>query len=49
MESLDDIELFGNENNADYQRLEVFFLPCNYIHTEPGYGADTISEECIPD
>ena len=23
------IEVYGNENSADYQRLEVIIMPCN--------------------
>ena len=44
-----DINLYGNENNENYQRLEIALVPCNYIHTKWGYQNDSIAEECIAD
>lgn len=28
----DDIVLYGNENNDEYQRIEFMLNPCNYVH-----------------
>ena len=48
-DSFYDIELYGNENNANYQRLEISLVPCNYLHTRFGYDGDSIDSECIAD
>lgn len=45
----EDIELYGEEGNADYQRFEIVLVPCNYLHQELGYKGDSISPECIAD
>ena len=42
-----DLEVYGNELNDEYQRLEIVMVPCNYIHTQFGYEGDSISENCI--
>lgn len=41
------MEIFGNENNREYQRIEVIITPCNYINTEFGYKGDFIDPECV--
>ena len=41
--------MWGVENDESYQRWEVAFLPCNYIHSEIGSTNDTVHEECLPD
>ena len=41
--------VFGEEINAEYQRLEIVLVPCNYLHTHLGYTEDFISDECIAD
>ena len=46
------IELYGREVYDDYQRLEVFVLPCNSISTELGLingKTGLVSEECNRD
>ena len=45
----DDLFVFGEENNPEYQRLEFVMVPCNYIHQKWGYTEDGVSEECIAD
>ena len=40
-------EIYGRDQDKDYARLEVIFLPCNYIHTMLDYNEDSISPECI--
>ena len=45
----DDYEIYGEEHNPEYQRLEVVLLPCNYIHQQWGYEGDSVSPECIAD
>ena len=42
-----DYEIYGNERNDQYQRVEVVLNPCNYLHTEFGYEEDSIDPECI--
>ena len=39
----------GYEFDADYVRLEVILVPCNYLHTMMDYRDDSISPECIGD
>ena len=41
--------VYGNENNENFQRIEVVLLPCNYVHTYMGYKEDSIHPECIGD
>ena len=38
----EDIEIYGNEKNAEYSRLEVVLVPCNYVHKEYGDVSDTV-------
>lgn len=28
----EDISIYGNERNDNFQSLRIYFLPCNYIH-----------------
>ena len=28
----DDFKVWGEESEGEYQRVEIFFVPCNYIH-----------------
>ena len=44
-----DLELYGDENNKNFMKLEVLFLPCNYLHTYLGYKDDSIHPDCIAD
>ncbi len=46
---LEGIEIYGDEKNQNYARLEILLLPCNYLHTELGWTEDTIHPECIGD
>ena len=39
----------GEEEAAEYQRLEFVVVPCNYIHYEFGEVGDSISDDCIAD
>ena len=41
------IEIRGHEALDNYQRFEVFLLPCNYVHTKWGYNGDSIHPECV--
>ena len=45
----EDYQIYGNERNQNYQRVEVIFSPCNYVHTESGYEDDSVQPECIPE
>lgn len=36
----DPIEVMGYEFDTDFSRLEVLFVPCNYLHTTLGYQGD---------
>ena len=48
-DELMDLELYGDENNKNFMKLEVLFLPCNYLHTYFGYTDDSIHPDCIAD
>ena len=43
---MEGLEIYGDEKNENYAKLEVMLLPCNYLHTELGYKLDTIHPEC---
>ena len=43
------IDLLGREQDDDYTRIELIFVPCNYIHTMLDYKEDSINPECIAD
>lgn len=43
------LRLYGNEKNTNFQRLEIIFLPCNYLHTHLGYEGDSVHPECVAD
>ena len=45
----DPILIYGKEIDMNYSRLEIVFLPCNYLHNQYGYKEDTISPDCIAD
>ena len=45
----DPIEVGGLFTEADYSRLEVVLVPCNYLHTDLGFEGDYVSSECIRD
>ena len=36
----------GNENDANYIRMEVIFTSCNYRHTMLGYQDEPMHPEC---
>ena len=41
-------ELVGEKvADDDYARLEVIFVPCNYLHTQLGYDGDSVHPECV--
>ena len=44
-----DILIYGNERNDEYQRIELVLTPCNYLHTHLGYKDDKIHPECVAD
>ena len=44
-----DILIYGNERNDEYQRIELVMTPCNYLHTHLGYKGDQIHPECVED
>ena len=43
-----DLSIYGDENESDYQRLEVDLVPCNQIKTDIGDLPDGVSPECVP-
>lgn len=45
----EDILIYGNERNDNYQRIELVLVPCNYLHTHLGYKDDFVHEECVAD
>ena len=45
----DPFEITGTEQDDEYTRLEIIFLPCNYIHTMLDYKEDSISPDCVAD
>ena len=42
----EDLFVFGEEHNPNYQRLEIVIAPCNYLHQQWGYTKDSISSVC---
>ena len=44
-----EILIYGNERNDEYQRIELVLTPCNYLHTHLGYKDDKIHPECVAD
>ena len=32
---------------ADYEKFEVIFAPCNYMHSSIGHEDEPVAEECI--
>ena len=44
----DPIEIYKTESDNDYQRLEIFLLPCNYLNSEFG-NVDSVKPECVTD
>ena len=45
----ENLQIYGNEKNDEYQRVELVLTPCNYLHTHLGYEGDTIHPECVAD
>ena len=45
----DDLFLGGDKAISTYNRLDVIFSPCNYVHAQYGYTGDFIQEGCIAD
>ena len=43
-----DMEIYGNENESNYQRIEVDLVPCNLINTDESVLADGVSPKCDP-
>ncbi len=43
---MDGIEIYGDEKNQQFSRIEVFLLPCNYLHVDLGYTEDVVHPEC---
>lgn len=43
------VQIYGNEKDFFYQRLEIVIVPCNYVHTYLGYEGDSIHPECVAD
>ena len=34
----ENFEINGNENNSEFQYVDILVVPCNYLHTEFGYN-----------
>ena len=45
----EDIKIYGNERNDEYQRVEIVLVPCNYLHTHLGHKGDSIHPDCVRD
>ena len=45
----DDMFVFGEDYNPDFQRIEFVLVPCNYVHQKWGYTGDKIDKECVQD
>ena len=43
----DELEIWGVNDDANYQRFEFLLLPCNYVHAEYGETDDSVSSDCI--
>ena len=44
-----EIDIFGNENDKNYKRLEVLLLPCNVINSEVGPLESAVEDQCLGD
>ena len=42
------IEIVGYEMDANYTRLDIMIVPCNYLHTSFSYTGDAINPNCNP-
>ena len=45
----DPIKLYGSGQEDDFARIDVIFVPCNYLHTMLDFEGDTIHPECVGD
>lgn len=45
----ENLKIYGNERNDEYQRIEIVLVPCNYLHSHLGYRLDRIHEDCVAD
>lgn len=46
----DPLVINGNENELNFQRIEVILLPCNYVHTKYGVSPDAndfVHSDCV--
>ena len=43
------VNIWGVEDDENYQRMELNLLPCNYVHAEFGHKGDSKTPECIAD
>ena len=49
LDETQELEIYGTENNMNYQRVEILFVPCNYLHEELGYTEDSVYKDCVAD
>ena len=42
-------KIFGNERNENNLRMDIVFVPCNYLHQLDGGYEDSVHPECIWD
>ena len=45
----DSIKIAGTGYSLDYEKLEVVFAPCNYLHSTAGYLDRPVPDTCIGD
>ena len=46
------LEIYGTENDLNFQRIEVLLVPCNYVHLKQTEGAtmsDSVHKDCVAD
>ena len=44
-DDVEDMLIYGNTKNDEYQMFEILLVPCNYLHTID----DSIPSECLAD
>ena len=44
-----DIQIYGNENNMNYQNLDIVLVPCQLLLPDIGFTEDAIPNDCLAD
>ena len=41
--------IWGETSSGQHQRIEMLYVPCNYVHQYMGYKDDFIRDDCVAD